>query len=185
MITIGITGTLGAGKGTVVDYLINKKGFTHYSARDFIVKEIKKRGLPINRDTMTEVSNDMRKNNSSAYVIESLYNIAESKGHNAVIESIRNPSEVDFLKGRGDFHLLAVDADPKIRYERIYSRGSETDNISFEEFLSNEEREMKSEESHKQNIGSCIGRADYKLMNNNTVEDLQKGVDNVLQEINQ
>jgi dephospho-CoA kinase len=30
---IGITGTDGAGKGAVVDYLVAQKGFTHYSGR--------------------------------------------------------------------------------------------------------------------------------------------------------
>jgi len=43
MIIIGITGTLGAGKGTVVEYL-QEKGFRHYSARGFITKEVEKRG---------------------------------------------------------------------------------------------------------------------------------------------
>ena len=38
MITIGITGTLGAGKGTIVDYLIEKRGFVHYSVRAFITE---------------------------------------------------------------------------------------------------------------------------------------------------
>ena len=33
-IIIGITGTLGAGKGTVVEYL-KKKSFKHYSVRSF------------------------------------------------------------------------------------------------------------------------------------------------------
>ena len=33
MIIIGITGTLGAGKGTIVDYLVKQKGFVHYSVR--------------------------------------------------------------------------------------------------------------------------------------------------------
>ena len=35
MIIIGITGTIGAGKGTIVELLI-KKGFKHYSVRDFL-----------------------------------------------------------------------------------------------------------------------------------------------------
>ena len=40
MLIIGITGTLGAGKGTVVEYLVEKKGFDHYSVRAFLLKEI-------------------------------------------------------------------------------------------------------------------------------------------------
>ena len=34
---IGITGTLGAGKGTVVDFL-KEKGFRHFSVRDYLIK---------------------------------------------------------------------------------------------------------------------------------------------------
>ena len=49
MITIGITGTLGAGKGTIVDYLVKNRGFVHYSVRAFITEEIKKRGMEVNR----------------------------------------------------------------------------------------------------------------------------------------
>ena len=60
MITIGITGTLGAGKGTIVDYLVKSRGFEHYSVRAFITEEIKRRGLPVNRDSMTQVGNDLR-----------------------------------------------------------------------------------------------------------------------------
>ena len=43
MITIGITGTLGAGKGTIVDYLIKNRGFVLYSVRSFITEEINRR----------------------------------------------------------------------------------------------------------------------------------------------
>ena len=42
---IGITGTLGAGKGTIVDYLVQKKGYLHYSVRAFLSEEVKRRGL--------------------------------------------------------------------------------------------------------------------------------------------
>ncbi|MCX6713904.1 MAG: dephospho-CoA kinase, partial [Candidatus Vogelbacteria bacterium] len=62
---IGITGTLGAGKGAVVDCL-KIKGFKHYSVTAFITDEIIKRGLPVNRDKMVLVANDLRAQYGSA-----------------------------------------------------------------------------------------------------------------------
>ena len=35
---IGITGTIGAGKGTIVDYLVKQKNFKHYSVRNFLIE---------------------------------------------------------------------------------------------------------------------------------------------------
>jgi len=183
MIIIGITGTLGAGKGTVVEYLIEKYGFAHYSAREFISQEIVGRGLPVNRDTMTEVSNDMRAKNNPGYIIEQLALQAKHTGKNAVIESVRTVGEIDLLKKNKSFHLFAVDADQKVRYERITERKSHTDNVSFEKFIEDEEREMNSEDPNKQNIAACIQRADYLFLNNGTKEDLQKQVDTVVKEI--
>ena len=37
MIIIGITGTLGAGKGTIVAYLIETRQFMHYSVRRYLI----------------------------------------------------------------------------------------------------------------------------------------------------
>ena len=68
MLIIGITGTLGAGKGTIVDYLINNKGFQHFSVRGFLLQEIRKRDLPENRDSMVIVANDLRKQNSPSFI---------------------------------------------------------------------------------------------------------------------
>jgi len=70
---IGITGTLGSGKGTIVDYLVKQKGFIHFSVRQFILEEIRKRNLPQNRDSMVMVANDLRKKNSPSYITDQLY----------------------------------------------------------------------------------------------------------------
>jgi dephospho-CoA kinase len=41
---IGITGTLGAGKGKIVEFL-KEKGFEHYSVREYLTQEIKKKRI--------------------------------------------------------------------------------------------------------------------------------------------
>src|SRR3989344_6481909 len=97
---IGITGTQGSGKGTVVKYL-EKKGFIHHSASDYITKEIIRQGLPVSRDTMREVADRLRKKNGPDYVIRMLYEAASKTDRDAVIESIRNPQEAEFLKKKG------------------------------------------------------------------------------------
>lgn len=169
---IGITGTLGAGKGTVVDYLVKQKGFDYYSVRQYIIGEIKKRGLPVNRDSMVITANDLREKNNPAFIVEELYKRAEKDKKDAVIESIRTPGEIDFLKQHGDFILLAVDADPHLRYERITLRQSSTDQVDFDTFIENEQREMTTIDPNKQNLQQCIEQADILLINNGSINDL-------------
>ena len=183
MITIGITGTLVAGKGTIVDFLVNRCGFVHYSVRAFLIEEIKRRGMPVNRDSMTSVGNDLRANHSPSYIVEQLYAQAQQTGRNCIIESVRTQGEVEALRGKPNFYLFAVDADPKIRYERIVLRGSETDHVSFDTFLANEQREMSSTDPNKKNLGACIRQADYQFDNGGTIDELHRQVEMVLRTI--
>lgn len=180
MIIIGITGTLGAGKGTIVEYLVRTRGFLHFSVRAYISEEIKKRGMPVNRDTLTRVANELREKNSPSFIIDELYKKALSNGQDCVIESIRTPGEVKSLKSKSRFYLFAVDADPVLRYKRIKLRKSETDRVTYETFLANEEREMNSADPNKQNLHKCREMADFLLHNERSVEELYQQVDTIL-----
>jgi dephospho-CoA kinase len=183
MLIIGITGTLGAGKGTVVEYLVEKKRFDHYSVRSFLLREINRRGMPENRDSMVAVANELRGAHGPSYVTDQLYHEAARIGNNCIIESIRTPGEIDSLRKKGQFFLFAVDADPELRYQRIVARSSETDNISYETFIENETREMSATDPNKQNLKACIRQADFVLNNDGSKEDLFREVEKVLEKI--
>lgn len=183
MIIIGITGTLGAGKGTIVDFLVEQKGFEHFSVRAFLIEEIERRGLEVNRDSMTAVANDLRAQHSPAYIAEQLYAKAKASGKNSIIESLRTQGEVELLQAKGNFYLFAVDAKPKIRFERIQLRNSETDKVDFKTFKANEKREMASNDPNKQNLLKCREMADFVLNNDGSIAELNNQIEDILKQI--
>lgn len=181
MILIGITGTNGSGKGTVVDYLVKEKGFTHYAARDFITAEIVRRGMEVDRSTMRLVANDLRATHAPSYVVEELYKQAlEAGSERTVIESVRNMGEAVFLKSQGAI-LIAVDADQKLRYERVQRRRSATDQVDFATFVEHEEREMHPVGPHDMDIRGVMALADAIIQNDDSLKELHRHIDVVLE----
>ncbi len=176
---IGITGTLSAGKGTVVEFL-KERGFEHYSVREFLIEEILRRGLEVNRDNMVAVANDLRAKFGGAYIVEKLYKRALGRGKDVVIESVRCVGEVDALSGKDGFVLWAVDADVETRYARIVERKSSTDSVSFQDFVRQEELEMSSSDLLKQNLKACIDMADVCFRNDWTKMELRGKVEKAL-----
>lgn len=181
---IGITGTLGAGKGTIVEYLCKNYGYKHYSVRNFLINIINSKGEVPDRDSFVKTANDLREQYGPAYIIQQLYKQALQSKTNCIIESIRTLGEINSLKQQDDFTLFAIDADIELRYSRIVVRASETDKISLETFIENENREMHSDDPNKQNLAACMNLADYTFKNNSSLDELYKQVDLAMKEIN-
>lgn len=173
---IGITGTLGAGKGTVVEYLVKNKNYNHYSVGEFLNKELTKRGIEINRPNMADIANELRTKFGPSYITQELFKLAKENGKNAIIESIRNPKEAEFIKNNGG-KLIAIDADQKIRYERITKRGSKKDGVSFKEFQKQEEKESQNSDPNAQNLPKCIAMSDTVIYNDVSIEELYEKVE--------
>jgi dephospho-CoA kinase len=181
---IGITGTNGSGKGTVVEYLVAEKGFAHYSVRDFLTAQLVAAGRTVDRSEMRLLANELRATKDPAYIIRSLYEKAIADGvENAVIESVRNVGEATFLKSVGVF-LLAVDADQQLRFARVQERRSATDQVDFPTFIEHEEREMHPVGPHDMDIRGVMALADATIENNTTKEVLHAVVEGIIAPLN-
>lgn len=169
---IGITGTIGAGKGTVVAAFL-EHGFVHYSASALLRELLAARGVAPNRDSYSMIAREIRAGDPAG-IVKLLHARAEKDGaEHYIIEALHDVGEAEYIKSIGGV-IIGIDAAVKTRYERVRLRGSEKDNVTFEEFLQQVAREEEGGEGH--NIKAVLTLADYVLLNNGTKEDLESSV---------
>tara|TARA_R110000824_G_scaffold401771_1_gene615910 strand:+ start:561827 stop:562381 length:555 start_codon:yes stop_codon:yes gene_type:complete len=179
---IGIAGTIGSGKGTVVEYL-KKKGFVHFSSSGILRETLSKRKLPATRLHMSTLANELIEQHPGGVLYLS-HKKAEANGiENYILEAIHRKSEADYVRSIGG-KVLGVDADLHTRYERSILRGDgEKDAVTFEQFEQDAHREDEGHGATGPNIRAVLRDADSVLMNNGTTEELYAQVEEMLAEL--
>ncbi len=172
---IGLTGTNGSGKGEAAAYL-KKKGYAYFSLSDVIRNELHKDGKEDSRDNLIQKGNELRKKHGPDILARMVMEKVEGK---AVIDSIRNSSEVEYLRKEKEFILLAIDAPVELRYERVKQRGRQESVSTLEEFIKKEKEEMTDSEKGQQ-LHSCMKMADFMIMNDGALEDLHLKLEEIV-----
>jgi dCMP deaminase len=175
---IGLTGKNGSGKTAVSEYL-QRRGFEYHSLSDEIREEVRRRSMEITREVLIRVGNELRERSGPGILAERILRRLD-KSHNYVIDSIRNPSEVEVLRSRGDFTLLAVEADVTIRFERSRKRGREGAVRTLHEFVAEEAPELDSRNPANQQLHATRQKADLVVINNGTLQELHRRLDELL-----
>jgi len=178
MIVIGLTGENCAGKTTAVDYL-TRKSFYSLSLSDMIREALKEEGKEITRENLIKKGNELRESFGPA-VLAMRAKEKMGKDKNYVVDSIRNPAEVEELKRLDNFFLIYVTADARVRFERQKKRGREEDPTTFEAFKEMEELEMENAERTKQNLRGTFALADTTITNNGSYEQFYEQIDKAL-----
>lgn len=175
---IGLTGKYASGKGEIAKYLA-AKGYHVVSLADVLREEVRTRGLEADRETLIRIGQSLRQEEGPGVLAKRL--LPRLTGKDAV-DSIRHPEEIRILKGHDATWVIGVDADPRLRFERLRQRNRFGDAITFETFLDQERREDQVS-NHSQQLSACLAAADDRVMNDGDVQRLRQEVDRLLEKI--
>lgn len=177
MSIVGFTGPLAGGKSTLADRLM-QKGYVYVSLSDEVRKEAARRGLPMIREVLQDVGDSLRVkfgNEVLAQRIGILIDEVREQGQTEkiVVDGLRNPGEINWLKEYFGMHVVGVVADPNIRFERMLKRAGASDPVTREDFDKVESRDRGVGQAEYGNqTDACLALADTIIENNGTLEEL-------------
>ncbi|MFA6081417.1 MAG: AAA family ATPase [Patescibacteria group bacterium] len=177
---IGVVGQIASGKGILVKYLTEKLGFTAFSLSSIVHKELEKKGsIKFTRQTLQDVGDELRGEYGDDILAQRIIKaINEQKKDRIVIEGIRNPGEIEFLKKNSNFILIGVRANRELRFKRVLSRGKEWDPKTYEDFVKVDKRDLGvGQQKSGQQVGKCLAYCDYILTNNKDLGNFEKKVE--------
>jgi dephospho-CoA kinase len=177
-----IVGHIASGKGEVAQRIAEKEGAQYLKLSDVLREGLTKRGIEVNRDTLTEFGNNLRKNAGAQIIAEiTFWRAIHSRYEKVIIDGIRNPAEINFLRGEADTVVIAVKTSDETRRERYLSRSKDRseDLALIEAFDKQNEIELSTDE-FGQNLPQCIQMADYGINNEGDLDDLDREVEKAL-----
>jgi len=166
---IGLTGTNASGKGEAAAFFMGQ-GFAYYSQSDVIRDELRRKGLEPTRDNLIREGNDLRQRFGPDIMAR---RVMEKVSVDSIVDSIRNPSEIEYWRRQPNFVLLAIDAPVEVRYQRALARGRDESVTSLEEFTAKEDEE-KTRDRNAQQLETCMRMADFVIRNEGTLEEFRK-----------
>jgi len=173
---LGITGFAATGKGAVAAYLVSK-GWTHHSTTDVILEELKARGVVANRDTLINTANELRSAHGPGVLVERI--LAKKPQGDIIIESLRNPAEVEAVRAAGGM-IVAIDVPAEKRLVRFIARGRAGDPRTLDEVAALDTRESREDDMSAIRIHVCIAMADAALTNDRDLDALHRHIDELL-----
>ena len=179
-IIVGLVSEMGGGKGTAAKYLKDKYGAETFRFSTMLRDVLKRMHLSDERENLQTLSTILRQAFGDDIMSQVITKDAEESQSNLVItEGIRRPGDIVYLERLGNFYLISLEVDQKLRYERITKRGENADDSikTWEEFL------KQSQAESEQKIREVMSKAKYTIDNNGDLDNFHKQIDEVLEKI--
>jgi dephospho-CoA kinase len=173
---IAVVGMCGSGKSEAVKYF-TEHGYKRVYFGEVVMNEMKRLELEVNEQNERATRENLRKEfGMGAMAVKSLPIIEEFiKHNNVVVESLYSWEEFKILKDKfGDaFKLLTIYTTKELRYERLLKR-------PFRPLTEAESMSRDLSEIEKLDKGGPIAYTDYLIMNDSTLEEMNKKLEQYL-----
>ncbi|HRH22159.1 MAG TPA: AAA family ATPase [bacterium] len=171
---IGFTGPISSGKTTAAKYLAEKFNGKIYGFSGPLRDILNRLYLPLERANMAKLSETIREAFGSDLISKTIAaDIANDPCDFIILEGLRRVPDLQTMKSLPGFRLLSVNADSKLRWERMTKRGQNADDATktYEVFLTDEQAEAD------RDIPVVMSMAEATLDNNGSLEDLYNQLD--------
>lgn len=178
-IILGFVGPLSSGKEEAKKYLEKKYAAGTHRFSIMLRDILNRLYLPITRENMQDLSLDLRNRFGSDTLARVIAEDVKNDSHEViVIDGVRRMDDIVKLKDVPGFYLVAIDAKPEIRYERLIKRGENADDNqkTYEEFLADNNKEAERE------IPVVMAQAKYQVNNDGDFANLYQQLDQIIME---
>jgi dephospho-CoA kinase len=173
---VAIVGMTGAGKSEIAR-VFEEDGFKRVRFGDITDEELKSRGLEQNEENERYIRQQLRNEHGmAAYAKLNLPRIDSSlKLSDVVVDGLYSWEEYILLKEYygGQFAMVAVWASPTTRHGRLVHRAERP--LTLEEAVSRDKSEIENS-----NKGGPIAMADFTILNEASLEELERETERVL-----
>ncbi len=182
---IALVGMTGSGKSIVSDYLA-KNNFNYLRFGQITMDIIKEKNLEPTEENERKIRENIRKENGmGGYAILNLPKIEKLiREGNVVVDGLYSWAEYKILKEKFQDKLIvvAVYTSPNVRYDRLVNRNIDKEDknlknrpMTYEQAKSRDYAEIENSDK-----GGPIAMADFTIINESTIEELYKKVEDVL-----
>ncbi|MCF7860021.1 AAA family ATPase [Patescibacteria group bacterium] len=177
---LGFVGKIASGKAVCQKYISEKHDAGNAKFSTSLRDILNRLYLPISRENMQNLSLDLRNRFGSDTLARVIAEDVKNDQHEIVIiDGVRRLDDVSELRKLPNFYLISIEAEEKLRYDRLKARNENAgdDQKSYEDFIEDGQREAELQ------IPEVMASAHFHLDNNGDLPALYAQIDKIIKEI--
>lgn len=177
---LGFVGPMASGKGTCCKYLADRYGASTYRFSTILRDLLNRLHLEHTRHNLQQISTELRNVFGEDLLAKAIaLDVQAAPSDIVAVDGVRRLADIRYLKPLDGFSLVAVNADGRIRYERIRERRENPDDErkTFADFVQEGKQEAERQ------IAEVVSRANFTVDNNGTMEELHRQLDNIVSKL--